>query len=276
MSDERMPPPAVPAPDEPPAAPAVEAASPDVVLAPTDTALPGAHRGGFRRELTQPLPVAPLRSVAGQALEPRFDFAFMQRDLRGLRPLGCLFPFGQARKQPFLGPVRLAHMRAEHTGPRPAQSGERLQRRPGALALGPVFAFAIRQQRCSGGLQQSGDGIVAGRFVQTERVRQTFRRGHDEARRMNEREQLEQVEPGEIGVAQPAGDQRRVEQQQRSVRGGHDRIALGNGSRAAVAAAQPATGVAGVKRGKCERVHRGTMLWGERKVNAGRLYSPRF
>lgn len=63
MSDERMPPPAAPAADEPPAAPAVEAASPDVVLAPTDTALPGAHRGGFRRELTQPLPVAPPLAV---------------------------------------------------------------------------------------------------------------------------------------------------------------------------------------------------------------------
>ncbi|MFI8632446.1 hypothetical protein ACIGEP_07635 [Microbacterium sp. NPDC077663] len=60
MTDERMPPPAAPAADQPAA---VEPASSDVVLAPTDSVLPGAHRGGFRRELTQPLPVAPPLAV---------------------------------------------------------------------------------------------------------------------------------------------------------------------------------------------------------------------
>lgn len=47
----------------PPAPPlpsaSVEAPSADVARPPADSALPGEHRGGFRRELTQPLPIAP-------------------------------------------------------------------------------------------------------------------------------------------------------------------------------------------------------------------------
>ncbi|MFS0868152.1 hypothetical protein AB3M83_12565 [Microbacterium sp. 179-B 1A2 NHS] len=85
-SEERMPSPAAPAdPSEPatsaepttPAAPAgpsprpgaaaddavpatsIEPPSPDVARVPSTPVLPGEHRGGFRRELTQPLPIAP-------------------------------------------------------------------------------------------------------------------------------------------------------------------------------------------------------------------------
>lgn len=38
---------------------AIEPPSDDVARAPVTTALPGEHRGGFQREMTQPLPVAP-------------------------------------------------------------------------------------------------------------------------------------------------------------------------------------------------------------------------
>ncbi|AZS44813.1 hypothetical protein E1I21_12365 [Microbacterium oleivorans] len=58
MTDERMPPPAASG-----VVPAVEPASDDVAHPPTDSALPGVHRGGFRRELTQPLPIAPPLAV---------------------------------------------------------------------------------------------------------------------------------------------------------------------------------------------------------------------
>lgn len=63
MSDERMPRSAARDAAEIPVVPAVEPASVDVAPAPTDSVLPGAHRGGFRRELTQPLPVAPPLAV---------------------------------------------------------------------------------------------------------------------------------------------------------------------------------------------------------------------
>ncbi|MDT3331823.1 hypothetical protein Q9S78_14215 [Microbacterium sp. KSW-18] len=65
MTDERMPPPASPSrgPVSSAQGPVVEPPSVDVASAPTDSALPGAHRGGFRRELTQPLPVAPPLAV---------------------------------------------------------------------------------------------------------------------------------------------------------------------------------------------------------------------
>ncbi|MDT3346214.1 hypothetical protein [Microbacterium aquilitoris] len=65
MTDERMPPPASPSrgPASSAQGPVVEPPSVDVASAPTDSALPGAHRGGFRRELTQPLPVAPPLAV---------------------------------------------------------------------------------------------------------------------------------------------------------------------------------------------------------------------
>lgn len=66
MTDERMPRPTPPATGETPAAPpapAVEAPSIDVERPPSESSLPGAHRGGFRRELTQPLPIAPPLAV---------------------------------------------------------------------------------------------------------------------------------------------------------------------------------------------------------------------
>lgn len=72
MTDERMPRPASPTAGPSPSTrlpapatqgPVIEPASEDVAPAPTDSALPGVHRGGFQRELTQPLPVAPPLAV---------------------------------------------------------------------------------------------------------------------------------------------------------------------------------------------------------------------
>ncbi len=202
------------------------------------------------------LSLAPLGAVAGQAVKPRLDLGFVERDLRGLRPLGRFLPFGQAREQPLLGLFRLAHMRREHAGPRPAQPGERLQGRPRALALGPIVARAVGQQLGGGALEQGRDSIVACRFVKSERVSEALGRRDHEPRRMHEREQLEQIEARQVGIAEPAGNQRRVEQQQGRIRRRHDRIALGRPPRDARAGPDPAAGVAGVKRGQGKRIHR--------------------
>ena len=104
-------------------------------------------------------------------------------------------------------------------------------------------------------LEQGGDGVVARRLVEPERVGETLGRGHDEPGRVDEGVELQEIEPGKIRIAEPAGDQRGVEQQQRGVGGGHDRVALGDRAGAALRPAKPASGMAGVERGEGQRVH---------------------
>lgn len=72
--DDRMPTPASRAQAKadaapPVAAPSIEPPSDDVVRPVGDSVLPGAHRGGFHREMTQPLPIAPPMAVHPDASE---------------------------------------------------------------------------------------------------------------------------------------------------------------------------------------------------------------
>src|SRR5690606_28097950 len=202
------------------------------------------------------LPLAPLRARAGEPFEPRFDLIGGDLDLRGLRAFGRFLPFGKLGKQPFLGAIGLGDVRQEHVGPGPAQAGERLQRAPCALALRPVGALARLQQRAGGFLEQRGDRVVAGRLGQAQGVRQTLGSGHDEARGMDEGVELEEVEPRKVRIAEPRRDERCVQDQQRSIRRGHDRFALADRARRAVGGLQPGSGVAGVERGEGKRGHR--------------------
>ncbi len=56
------------------AVPEVEAPSDDIVVAPANAGLPGEHRGGFQRELTQPTPITqPVRT--DQAPRPELRWA---------------------------------------------------------------------------------------------------------------------------------------------------------------------------------------------------------
>ena len=140
------------------------------------------------------------------------------------------------------------------------------------LSIGPVrdrTAWFV-EQLGGGALEQGGDRVVAGRFLQAENVGKPLGRRHNEACRVNESEQLEQVEPRQVRITQPAGDERSVEQQQRSVRRSHHRIALRGGARASLTGSEPASGMAGVKRRKRKRVHQTAMRRGERKVNIRR------
>ena len=102
------------------------------------------HAAGLARITA--LPLAALGPFAGQAGQARLDLFLLDQHVRGLGAFGRFLPFGQAREQPALGPLGLADVRQQDLCPRPAQTHQRLQRRPRALALGPVVAFAHPDQ----------------------------------------------------------------------------------------------------------------------------------
>ncbi len=101
-----------------------------------------------------PLAFALFGAFAGQPGKLGLDLRLFDQHLRGLGTLGRFFPFGQAAEEPFFRPFRPSYMGRENTGPWPAQSGERLQRRPCAFAFGPVFAFASGHQHACRLLEQ--------------------------------------------------------------------------------------------------------------------------
>lgn len=98
------------------------------------------------------LPLAPLGSAAGQVRQLTFDLGFLDQDLAGRRAVGRLLPFGQAGEEPFLRPFGTRDVGCQHLRPGPAKPHERLQRRPGPLALGPVVGPAPREQDAGGAL----------------------------------------------------------------------------------------------------------------------------
>ena len=151
-----------------------------------------------------------------------------------------------------------------------------MQRGPRALALGPIPRLANTlaggEQRGGGLLEQQWHGLVAVHLGQAQCMGEAFRRGHHEARRMDEGEQLQEIEPEQIGIAEAAGYQRRAQHQDRHIGGGADRFAFGYDLGGCVCsagrlAAQPAAGMAGVEGGQIQRgriwgIRRGRGLWG--------------
>ena len=71
---------------------------------------------------------------------------------------------------------------------------------------------------------------------------------------MNEGEQLKQVEPGELGIAQTLPDQRRVEHDQRAFRGERYRLAAGEPAHRAAPLGEPGAAMRGMQRERRERV----------------------
>ena len=124
-----------------------------------------------------------------------------------------------------------------------------------AHALGPLGALAGREQRARRFLEKRRHGVVARGLREAHRVGEALGSRHHEARRMDEREQLEQVEARQVRIAEPRRYQGRVEQQQRGVRRGHDRVALADRAGRSGGCAQPGAGMAGVKRGKGDGGH---------------------
>ena len=144
-------------------------------------------------------------------------------------------------------PFRLAQLLQHRRRPRPAQPLERRRAHPRPLALGPV-AFRRRQQR-GGGLQQEARHLlVALGRRQIDRAGEAARRRHREARGMEKGKQLEQVEPRQLGIAQPLAHQRRIEQDDRRLRRDPDRLGPPDLARLA-RRGQPDAGMAGMEGG---------------------------
>ena len=214
----------------------------------------GKHAGNVRR--ISALGRARLCAFASQVGKPLRDLCRVESDLRGLGPLSAFVPFGQAGKQPAFSAFRPRDAPRQQRGPGPAHLHQRLQRAPRAFAFGPVGAFAGGKQGCRRCLQQRRDGIVAGRFGKVQSMGQPLGRRHHEARWMDEGIEFQQIQPRQVWIAQSAGHQRRVEQDQRRVSRRHDRVALGQAARHPAAVAEPAAAMAGMKGGKGKRGHR--------------------
>ena len=67
---------------------------------------------------------------------------------------------------------------------------------------------------------------------------------------MYEGEQLEQIEPGKIGIAQPLADYGRAEQDDRRIRRHPHRLPAPQHARLAIGRGEPDTGMAGVQGGE--------------------------
>ena len=119
-------------------------------------------------------------------------------------------PIRAAGEQPGLVALGTPQPGGDRPRPRPAQPVERLGRGPGALALRPI-ALERGEQGRGGRAQEQSCFLVAFRRLQAKGEGQPLGRRHREARRMDEGEQFQQVEPIEIGIAEPVADQRRVQ-----------------------------------------------------------------
>ena len=94
------------------------------------------------------------------------------------------------------------------------------------------------------------------------------RRRHREAGGMDEGEQFEQVEAGEIGIAEPVADERRVEHDHRRFGRARDRLAAADRLDAALGPGDPDAAMGCVKRGIRQRGrHPACMAQEERKGN---------
>ena len=95
-----------------------------------------------------------------------------------------------------------------------------------------------------------------------ERMGQAARRWHHEPGRKDKGIKFKHVEPRQIGIAQPAGHQRRTQHDQRGVGRRDNRIALADFARAA-RIVDPAPAKTGVQRRQCQRRE-----WGQGRIHA--------
>ena len=200
---------------------------------------PGAARRRCRSGRRAALGVSPGSSVDGARRGAR----------RGLLPFGQLARTASARR---VSGLRDAGRRA----PAPRASAA------GAAIAAPSTRLRARASRRSAIVEQRGGRVAAG----TARPRASLAGGASPAARasprgvgtmkragMQEGEQFEQVEPRQLGIAEPLPDQRRVEHDHRRVGGdaGSPRRARPRG--VAIGVGDPDAAMAGVERGIGER-----------------------
>jgi hypothetical protein len=155
-------------------------------------------------------------------LEPVGGVGEIDADRPRLRAAVLLLPFRQLREKPGLVALGPPEARADDRRPGPAEAMQRLRRSPGPAPLRPVAAER-RQQGVRRLAQESGGRIVARRRFEPERVGEALGGRHREARRMDEGEQLQEVEPAEVRIAEPAADERRVQHDHRRLGRPRDR-----------------------------------------------------
>ena len=142
------------------------------------------------------------------------------------RPVGRFLPLLEAREEHALAALGPFEPRGDQRRPAPAQPCQRLARRPRAFALLPVRAFehvAAAPRRSRGSDAAASASLV--RRLEPDRAAHARHRRHREPRRMDEGEQLQQVEARQIRIAEPLPDQRRVEDDVRSLGRPGDRLA---------------------------------------------------
>jgi hypothetical protein len=77
---------------------------------------------------------------------------------------------------------------------------------------------------------------------------------------MNEGVKFQKIQPRQVGIAQPAGHQRRVQDQQRRISRRDNRLTLAHGIGDAAPQSQPATAVIGMKGGQFQRGQGGGVI----------------
>ena len=214
---------------------------------------PGGEDGGGGGGVIA-LALTRLGALADQLFEPVRGFGEVDSNRSRLRAAAAFLPFGQFREEPWLVPLRSLEPRGDGGGPRPAQAMEGLRRGPGAGALRPVRLQRGEKGR-SGPAQEVSRLVVALRLGEAEGVGDAPGRRNREARRVDEGVELEQVEARQIGIAEPAADERRVEHDHRRFRRAGDRLAAADRFRAPVAPGDPDAAMGRVKRGIRERGH---------------------
>ena len=121
----------------------------------------------------------------------------------------------------------------------------------------------MREQRLGGVAQERRDLAIARRAASARpRARAPCGVGTMKRAGPQEGEQFEQVEPRQLGIAQPLPDQRRVEQDHRRIGGDPDRLAPPDRARPS-AVGDPDAAMAGVERGIGERQASAPIMIGE-------------
>ena len=188
-----------------------------------------------------------LRTVAGQRRQSRLRLWRFHGHGAGGGAGGLFLPFRQLAEQPAFVDPWLGQARRDQRCPGPAQAGQALRGGPGALPLGPV-AIRHGEQRRGRIAQERGDRILLYRHGEIDGACQPLGRRHREPRREEKGIEFEQVEPGQVGIAQPLTRQRGVEQNHRRFRRDADRLAARHRTRP-LRRGDPDAAMAGVESG---------------------------
>ena len=165
--------------------------------------------------------------AAGERIElaPRLAGSTVWFAAAAARPLP---PIASAAKTAFARRVRAARDVHRSAAPSPSRAGEESRSKSTHLRARASRVVEHRKQarrRCAGAQRAAPESLPGGSSPSV-RLRPAARR-HRKFRRMDEREQLEQVEPAQLRIAEPLSDQRRIEDDVRSLRCPRDRLAPG-------------------------------------------------